>query len=98
MRESRRQYRTWLAGLISILILTVSAGAATLTVTNTNDSLAGSLRQAISDAAPDDTITFSLPANSAITLRSSKVAINENPAIDGFPWFRRFTSSRSLHL
>jgi hypothetical protein len=37
------------------------ASAATLTVTNTNDSGAGSLRQTIADASSGDTIDFNLP-------------------------------------
>ncbi len=44
--------------------------AATLMVTNTNDSGAGSLRAALVAAAAGDTIQFSLPANSIITLTS----------------------------
>ena len=42
--------------LISVLV--ICANAATITVTNTNDSGAGSLRQAILDAAPGSTIDF----------------------------------------
>jgi hypothetical protein len=38
-----------------------AAGPATLTVTNTNDTGAGSLRQAILDSAAGDTITFDIP-------------------------------------
>ena len=34
------------------------SAATTITVTNTNDSGPGSLRQLIADAAPDDTISF----------------------------------------
>ena len=44
------------------------AHAATITVTNTNDSGAGSLRDAIATANNGDTINFSVPANSTITL------------------------------
>jgi hypothetical protein len=48
--------------------------AATLTVTNTNDSGAGSLRQAITDAAFGDTIRFDpLLAGQTITLASDLV-------------------------
>ena len=46
--------------LLLVFLCFGAARAATLTVTNTNDSGAGSLRQAISDAASGDTITFSL--------------------------------------
>jgi hypothetical protein len=59
-----------------------SAHAATLGVTNTNDSGAGSLRQAIADAAPGDTITFALPNPSIITL-SSELVIAKDLTISG---------------
>ena len=55
---------------------------ATITVTNTNDSGTGSLRQAIADAAAGDTIVFNLPANSVITL-NSQLEINKSITIDG---------------
>jgi hypothetical protein len=58
------------------------AHAATLGVTNTNDGGAGSLRQAIADAAPGDTITFSLPTPSVITL-SSELVIAKDLTISG---------------
>ncbi len=50
------------------------------TVTNTNDSGAGSLRQAILDAnaaAGTNSISFSLPANSTITLSSAYLSITD---------------------
>jgi len=46
--------------LLLIFLCFQIAGAATLTVTNTNDDGAGSLRQAIADAASGDTIDFNL--------------------------------------
>lgn len=52
--------------LFVLLFLVSVSKAATFTVTNTTDSGAGSLRQAILDAnaaASDDTINFSIPAN-----------------------------------
>jgi hypothetical protein len=45
---------------ILILSASLSAFAATITVTNTNDSGPGSLRQAIADASSGDTIDFNL--------------------------------------
>src|SRR5689334_23983839 len=59
------------AGLL--LFGSARAVAATITVTTTADSGAGSLRQAILDAASGDTINFSLPANSTITLTSAEL-------------------------
>ncbi|MBU1751520.1 MAG: DUF11 domain-containing protein, partial [Chloroflexi bacterium] len=58
------------------------ARAATLTVTNTSDSGAGSLRQAIADAASGDTITFDASlAGLTITL-SSPLGIAQNLTLD----------------
>ncbi|HEU0297725.1 MAG TPA: choice-of-anchor Q domain-containing protein, partial [Anaerolineales bacterium] len=60
-----------------------SVRAATITVTNTSDSGAGSLRQAIADAVSGDTITFdpSLGSYSIINLFSSLV-IDKDLIID----------------
>jgi hypothetical protein len=63
--------------------LVTSAGAQV--VTNGNDSGAGSLRAAITfaNANPGSTITFSLPANSTVTIATPLPAINANVTIDG---------------
>jgi hypothetical protein len=55
--------------------------AATLTVSSTNDSGAGSLRQAIADAAPGDTIGFSLTG--AITLTNGELLVTNSINISG---------------
>jgi hypothetical protein len=52
--------RAAIATISSAFLFTVSNYAATITVTNTNDSGSGSFRQALSDAAPNDTIDFNL--------------------------------------
>src|SRR4051812_34306373 len=67
--------------------------AASVAVINTNDNLAGSLRQAIQDANPGDTIVFNIPASdpgfdsntgvTAITLTSGNLLINKNLTIRG---------------
>src|SRR5437763_3528248 len=58
--------------------------AATLTVSNTNDSGAGSLRQAISDSSSGDTINFDSSVNGqTITLTSDTLQINKNLTITG---------------
>lgn len=57
--------------------------ATTLTVTNTNDSGAGSLRQAVADAASGDIITFSLSQPSTITLTTGQLEINKDLSMQG---------------
>lgn len=58
-----------LAGFAIVVLLTaVSVSATTITVNSTNDSGAGSLREAIATAANGDTINFSLPNLSVITV------------------------------
>ncbi len=53
-------------------------------VTNTDDSGAGSLRQAVANASSGDTITFSPKLDGqTITLTSGPITINTNLAIDG---------------
>src|SRR3954452_11610874 len=85
-------FRLWLvADFITGLVLTVAAAtpvrAATLTVNNTNDSGAGSLRQAITDAnnsVGGDTINFALGSGPhTITLTSGELLITTNITIDG---------------
>ncbi len=60
-----------------------SAFSAVLTVTSTADSGPGSLREAIGRAGAGDTITFSLPAQSVITLGGGALLIEKNLTIDG---------------
>ena len=60
------------------------AGASTDTVTNCNDSGAGSLRQTVADASAGNTIDFDLsPACSVITLTSGYIEVTQNLTIDG---------------
>ena len=55
--------------------------AATITVTNTNDSGPGSLRQALTIANDGDTINFAVTGT--ITLTSGGLPINKNITISG---------------
>src|ERR1041385_6346711 len=78
-----------IVALLSVLGLTLAltarmgqVNAATLTMTKTNDSGNGSLRQAILDAASGDTINFKLPAGSTITLLS-QLSISKSLTIVG---------------
>jgi predicted outer membrane repeat protein len=74
---------------LGVLVLTLSVGApvanaAIFTVTNTNDSGPGSLRQAVLDAnllPGPDTITFSVIGT--ITLTSGELTVTDHLTIDG---------------
>jgi len=58
--------------------------SATITVTNTNDNGAGSLRQALVDANNGDTIDFDPSLNGqTITLTTGELLINKNFTING---------------
>ena len=59
------------------------ASAKTITVTNTNDSGAGSLRNAITSASSGDTINFHLPAYPATITLSSVLSIDTSLTISG---------------
>ena len=75
------------------LLFAASLRAATVTVTNTNDALSGSLRQAIQDANPDDSIAFNIPTSDpgydplakvyTISLTSAGLTVGKNLGISG---------------
>ena len=83
----------WISLLIPLLLVGTGtidlavaspAGAATVAVTNCNDSGAGSLRQTVANASAGDTIDFALsPSCSLITLTSGEIQIPKNLTIDG---------------
>ncbi|MFA7403031.1 MAG: choice-of-anchor Q domain-containing protein [Pelobacteraceae bacterium] len=70
--------------VLVLIILGLSAGveAATLTVTNFNDAGAGSLRQAVLDAAAGDTVDFAAGIT-PITLTTGEIVINKSLTING---------------
>ena len=82
--------RAVLASFSVVLALGASfASGATFTVTNTNDSGAGSLRQAMTDAngnAGDDTIAFNVPGSGVHTIAPASALpdITEAVTIDGY--------------
>src|SRR6478752_1771 len=70
--------------LISVLLLCAMArqtGAATIIVTNTNDSGPGSLRQALANANNGDSINFAVTG--AISLTSGGLPVTKNVTISG---------------
>src|SRR5262245_38657399 len=69
--------------LCAAMTIAQNGRAATITVTNTNDSGAGSLRQAIADASPGDTINFSVATPATITLTSGELVVSKNLTISG---------------
>jgi len=81
-----------LCSALVIIGALAGAEAATITVTNLNDSGAGSLRQAILDAAPDDAVFVTLAGT--INLTSGALIISKNLVILG-PGARTLTISRS---
>lgn len=77
------QRAAW-AGLVMMAVFSaVPAFGNTITVTDTSDSSPNSLRAAIADAAPGDTINFSLTLPATITLTSGELLISKNLTISG---------------
>src|SRR5437762_12534322 len=78
--SNRRQilFATWLSALC---LIALSTQAATITVTYTNDSGVGSLRQAIADANDGDTIHFAITGT--ITLTTGELLVDKSVTING---------------
>ena len=75
--------RLMLSMLLSVGMLS-SLLAATIVVTNINDSGEGSLRQAVMDAAPGDEIIFATSTNNQnLLLTSGEIVIDKNLTITG---------------
>src|SRR5436190_8321993 len=83
---SRLLFKCWgfyLPCVIGALLLSATdVPAATITVTNENDSGSGSLRHAILDASSGDTINFA-PSVTTVTLTSGELVIDKNLIITG---------------
>jgi Chlamydia polymorphic membrane protein (Chlamydia_PMP) repeat len=77
--------RILIATCLSVLcLIALSTQAATITVMNTNDSGAGSLRQALMDAANADRITFDSSLNGqTITLANEELLVDKSVTING---------------
>src|SRR5438876_1713437 len=67
--------------LSALCLIELSTQAATITVTNTNDSGAGSLRQALADANDGDTIHFGITGT--ITLTTGELLVDKSVTIGG---------------
>lgn len=87
--------------ILSLFAFIRPAHAATLTVTNLNDSGAGSLRAVISAAASGDTIVFANGLTGTITLTSGELLIDKTLTIQG-PGMNALTftstTSRIFHV
>jgi hypothetical protein len=81
----RDSFHHRLVGLYQTLLCVgaTAVGAATITVTNTADSGAGSLRAALASAANGDTIDFSVTTPATITLTSGELLVPTNVTILG---------------
>jgi uncharacterized repeat protein (TIGR01451 family) len=78
----------WLVSAALVALLAPAAPiylarAATLTVTNANDSGVGSLRQAIADAAPGNTLTFAPQVSGTLALTSGELVLSKDVTIAG---------------
>ena len=88
VRRFARQIAYSLAVLILIIPVIIQgslhkAQATALTVTNLNDSGAGSLRQTITSAAAGDTISFNAGLSGTLTLTSGELTITKTLTING---------------
>jgi hypothetical protein len=79
----------------ALLLGATDAPASTITVTNGHDSGPGSLRQAILNASPGDTINFA-PNVTTVNLSSDELIIDKNLRITG-PFAHRVTVRRSTN-
>jgi hypothetical protein len=76
-----RAVRVWTIAVCAALLFGGHASAATLQVTTTDDGGPGSLRQALADAAPGDTIVVSVTGT--LTLTGGALVVNKDVTIAG---------------
>jgi hypothetical protein len=75
-------YRILFTSYLSVLcLIALSTQAATITVMNSNDSGAGSLRQAIADANDGDSVEFGVTGT--ITLTTGELLVDKSISING---------------
>jgi predicted outer membrane repeat protein len=80
----RRTLYFVIIGVLLLCVFVTAAHAGTITVTNTNDSGPGSLRQALADANDGDTINFDQALNGqAIGITSAELVIDNSITISG---------------
>ena len=81
----RRALRAWGAVVVAALVCAAPASAGSFPVVNTNDSGAGSLRQAITDAnaSGDSSNTIPISSTGMITLQSALPTISKPMQIQG---------------
>ena len=85
MSVGSRQKATLVASMAGLLLGAITASpalAGTITVSNTNDSGAGSLRQAIAEASPGDTIILP-PSAAHYAVTSAQLVIEKSLTISG---------------
>src|ERR1043166_5275074 len=83
-RTSQRILTKPLQAILAALIVSYQMlSAATLSVTNSADSGAGTFRAAVAGAGNNDTITFDLSAPAKITLTSGQLIISKSLTILG---------------
>src|SRR5437016_14132504 len=81
--KSTRVSRLTLFGVALFCAAASSARANTIAVTNSSDSGAGTLRQALSSASNGDTIVFSVSMPATIALTNGELIITDNLVISG---------------
>jgi surface protein len=78
----KKQFSSFITFIV-VCLTTIYSEAAIITVTNTNNSGAGSLRQAVIDAAAGDEIRFSVATNGNNIVLSSSISFSKNLTITG---------------